>query len=145
MSELRHVARTEADAATVWRILTDHAGMAGWMSQVFRSRLVRPGVPAPNGVGAVRRALAPAGPASEEVVTFDEPTRLEYRMIAGPPIVRNWRGTVTLAPDAGGTVINWVIRFDPRPAWLAPVIEPIARLSTSRFATDLARAADHAG
>ena len=144
MSELRHVARAEADAATIWRILTDHAGMAGWLSQVFRSRLARPGMPTANGVGAIRRVLSLAGPVSEEVTTFDEPLRLEYRMTAGPPIVTNYRGTVTLVPDAGETVINWVIRFDPRPAWLTPVVETIARLSTSRFAADLAKAADRA-
>lgn len=144
MSELRYVARTEADAATVWRILTDHAGMAGWLSQVFRSRLARPGVPAPNGVGAVRQVLGLAGPVSEEVTTFDEPKRLEYRMTAGPPLVTNYRGTVTLVPDESGTVINWIVRFDPRPAWLAPVIETIARLSTSRLAADLGNAADRA-
>ena len=97
MVELSQTATTRADMSTTWRILTDHAGTAGWSSQVFRSRLGKPGVPAPNGVGA------------------------------------------------GNTRITWTIRFDPRPARLAAVIELIARLSTSRFAADLARAADEAG
>ncbi len=144
MSELRQVATTRADAATTWQVLADHADMAGWSRQVMRSQLVKVGVPAPNGVGALRRVLSLAGPVTEEVTGFDEPVRLEYRMTSGAPVVANYVGIVELAPESGGTRITWTIRFDPRPAWLGRGIQVLADLSTNRFAVDLATAADRA-
>lgn len=144
MSELRQVATTRADAPTTWRMLTDHAHMARWSRQVLRSRLVKPGVPSPNGVGAVRRVISLAGPVVEVVTAFEEPTRLEYRMTSGVPVVTNYVGSVELVPGADGTLITATIRFEPRPAWLGGVVETFARLSTNRFASDLAIAADQA-
>ncbi len=144
MAELRQAATTRADSATTWHALTEHAHMASWSRQVLRSQLVKAGVPAPNGVGALRRVLSFAGPVTEEITAFDEPGRLEYRMTSGVPLVTNYVGIVELTPDAGGTRITWTIRFDPRPAWLGPGIEALARWSTNRFAVDLATAADRA-
>lgn len=144
MLVLRQTATTRADTAVTWRILADHASMARWSTQVFRSRLLQPGNLAPNGVGAIRRVLAMAGPVSEEVTAFGEPERLEYRMTSGPPLVSNYSAVVQLEPRDGGTTVSWTIRFDPRPAWLGAAIRQVVRLSTNRFAADLAGAADRA-
>ena len=141
MSLLHYHAHTEAPREVVWDVLADHAGMSRWMSRVWRSRLLRRGDDAPNGLGAIRAVITLAGPVHERIVAFEPPQHLEYRMEPEHPLVRDYRGAVELTRmDSRGTDIHWTVSFRARRSWLEPVIRPLVRLNTKRFASDLSRA-----
>ncbi|MGA9375156.1 MAG: SRPBCC family protein [Mycobacterium sp.] len=102
-------ATVSAPIDTVWAILTDHVGMAGWAPGISVS-LGRPGTPDPNGLGAVRRISTP-GPGPdivEEVTTFDAPHVLGYKALSGTPIP-GYTGEVRLAPAGTGTRIEYTV------------------------------------
>ena len=71
--------------------------MSSWLSRTWRSRLIRPGHTSTKGIGATRSLLTLGGLVHEEVVTFDEPLHLGYKMVMGAPVVRNYRGDVVLS------------------------------------------------
>ena len=95
MIEFTLTRTTAAPIETVFDALTDHRAIADYVWAVRRSTLDREGIPAPNGVGAVRRIEA-VGPAIvEEIIEYQRPTGYAYKMIAGAP-VRDHVGTVEL-------------------------------------------------
>ncbi|UMB68913.1 SRPBCC family protein [Mycobacterium paraterrae] len=103
---------TSAPIEKVFDSLTDHAAIAD-VSMARRSTLDREGVPAPNGVGAIRRIEA-VGPAIvEEIIEYERPTRYAYKMLSGAP-VRDHVGTVTLRPAGSGTEVEWHLRSTPK-------------------------------
>lgn len=106
----RHFA---APVEEVWKVYTDHAGWSRWAG-IAKSRLDVEGSPDRNGTGAVR-ALGPAGAtAYEEILDFEPPKRMTYRVIRGGPPMKNHLGEVVLTPDAGGTRLVWRCRFDSK-------------------------------
>ena len=103
---------TTAPIETVFDALTDHRAIAGYTRAVRRSTLDREGVPAPNGVGAVRR-LEAVGPALlEEIIAYQRPTGYTYKLVSGAP-VRDHVGTVELREAGTGTEVSWHLRSTP--------------------------------
>ncbi|MGH3390330.1 MAG: SRPBCC family protein [Actinomadura sp.] len=113
-----------AEAWTVW----------GPFPGFVRSARSRDGAPDPNGVGAVRRI----GPAREEVVAFEPPTRYSYTMLAGLPI-RDYRSDVTLEPHDGGTAIRWQSRFEPKIPGTGPLFRAVLAVLVGGLARGVAR------
>jgi hypothetical protein len=72
---------------------------------------VSDGVPAPDGVGALRRYRRGRRAHTEEVVAFEAPNRLGYEVREGLP-VRDYHAEVALEPVGGGTRITWTADFD---------------------------------
>lgn len=103
----RHV---PAPPRAVWDVATDHARWREWAGTPG-SRLVVPGRPDPNGVGAVRGF---AGGMREEVLSFEPPKRMTYAVVAGPFPIRDHLGELVLEPEDGGTRVVWRCRFEPR-------------------------------
>jgi uncharacterized membrane protein len=98
-----------APPARVFAVITDHGRMGEWIDGA-KVTIEKPGTPAPNGLGAVRKVSA-FGPAIfEEVVRWEEPRAMDYRVIRGP--LRNHLGELRFepAPD-GGTQLDYRIRF----------------------------------
>lgn len=106
----RHIA---GPPRAVWDVYTDHASWAEW-SGVRAARIAREGDPAPNGSGCVR-VLGP-GPfaAHEEILDFEPPRRMTYRIVGGRVPLRDHFGEVTLAPEGEGTRIVWRCRFESK-------------------------------
>ena len=103
---------TTAPIETVFDALTDHRAIAGYTRAVRRSTLDREGVPAPNGVGAVRR-LEAVGPALlEEIIAYQRPTGYTYKLVSGAP-VRDHVGTIELREAGTGTAASWHLRSTP--------------------------------
>jgi uncharacterized protein YndB with AHSA1/START domain len=100
-----------APPETVFEVLTDHRRYAE-MTQLRRSELEREGMPAPNGVGAIRKLTAVGPPMREEVIAFEAPSRFSYTVLSGLP-VRDHVGTVELAADGGGTRMVYAVRTQP--------------------------------
>jgi uncharacterized protein YndB with AHSA1/START domain len=104
---------TTAPIETVFDSLTNHRGIADYVWAVRRSTLDREGVPAPNGVGAVRRIEAVGPPIVEEIIDYQRPTRYAYKMLSGAP-VRDHVGTVELREAGAGTEVSWHLRSTPK-------------------------------
>jgi hypothetical protein len=108
-----HVATTTVAAApvdVVWALVADVTTWSRW-GQWDETTREREGVPAPDGVGAIRRYRRGRRVHTEEVVAFEVPRRLAYEVREGLP-VRDYHAEVTLEPVGGGTRITWVSDFD---------------------------------
>jgi len=102
----------DAPRQAVWDAYTDHLSWNEWAG-MGRVRLARPGEPAPNGVGCVRVIGPGAVAAHEEVLEFEPPKRMLYRVVKGGPLLRDHLGEVTLEDDGDGTLLVWRCRFRP--------------------------------
>ena len=109
MHEIRMSHRFDAPIGEVFAAVTDHEGMSRWLDGV-RVTIEKPGEPAPNGLGAIRRVSARGATIREEVVRFEPPTAMDYRVIGGAPI-RDHLGEIRLAPDGNGTRLDYTIRY----------------------------------
>jgi uncharacterized protein YndB with AHSA1/START domain len=117
---------TTAPIEKVFDALTNHRGIADYVSMARRSTLDREGVPAPNGVGAVRRIEA-LGPAIvEEIIDYQRPTGYTYKLVAGAP-VRDHVGTVTLRPAGSGTEVSWHLQSTPKIPGLNWLLTPVLK------------------
>ena len=131
--------RANAPIEAVWELLA-HADRWREWAAFTTSHLEREGAPEPDGVGAIRRFGFPIYTSREEVVAFEPPRHLAYELRSGLPL-RGYRSDVTLAPEAGATVIRWESSFDARPAdgwfWTG-----FLKLMLQDFTRRLARAAE---
>ena len=98
----------------VWDVYTDHMSWNGWAG-IGKVRLEREGRPVPNGVGCVRVISAGGMSVHEEVLSFDAPVRMTYRVIRGGLPIKNHHGEVVFDDGpSGGTTITWRCRFESR-------------------------------
>ena len=95
----------------VFAVYSDHAGWTRWAG-LGRARLAVAGEGDPNGTGAVR--VVGPGPfaAREEILDFEPPRRMSYRLLNGGLTMRDHLGEVLFEPDAGGTRVVWRCRFE---------------------------------
>ena len=117
---------TTAPIETVFDSLTNHRGIADYVWAVRRSTLDREGVPAPNGVGAIRRIEAVGPPIVEEIIDYRRPTRYAYKMLSGAP-VRDHVGTVELREAGAGTEVSWHLRSTPKIPGLDWLLTPVLK------------------
>lgn len=140
MERIEVTRRFAAPPQAVWDVYTDHAGWQKWAG-VGSSRLTRAGEPERNGVGAIR-ALGPQPfSAYEEVLSFEPPKRMTYRVLRGGIPIRNHLGEVRFEPDGDGTRVVWTCRFEPRVPLLGGVFQ---RIITRVFRQALDGLAKHA-
>jgi Polyketide cyclase / dehydrase and lipid transport len=135
--EIEVFARSTAPPAEVWRWLADGASWSTW-NNVQRSVLEREGVPAPDGVGAIRRFSVGPGASREEVVAFEPPRHLGYVLLSGLPL-RSYRADVELTPDGDGTLIAWRATLEPKLTGTGAAMEAFLRLTIKGLARALAR------
>jgi uncharacterized protein YndB with AHSA1/START domain len=124
MQEVEVIRRFPEPPERVFAVYTDHAGWSRWAG-VGSARLARQGSPDPNGTGALR--VVGPGPfaAHEEVLDFEPPKRMTYRVVRGPIPFRDHFGEVRFEPDAGGTRVVWRCRFEPSLPGLGPLLRAI--------------------
>jgi uncharacterized protein YndB with AHSA1/START domain len=111
---MRHVAVEaiiEAPVQAVWDLYTDHVSWTRWAG-LGTVRLAREGVPAPNGVGCVRAITSFGVGVEEEVLSFDPPSRMTYRVIRGGIPMRDHFGEVRFEPHPRGTRVLWRCQFE---------------------------------
>ena len=120
MQRVEARAHSSAGREAVWRLVSNGAGWSEWGAW-RETHLEREGAPPPDGVGAVRVLASDRRGLDgrrvvvrEEVVAYEPPERLEYKLLSGLPL-RDYRGTVELADAAdGGTDITWRSQFDAK-------------------------------
>mgnify|MGYP002624421256 FL=1 len=103
----------DAPIEAVWNRYTDHVSWTDWAG-LGKVRLEREGEPPPNGVGCVRAIGSGTTTVYEEVLSFEPPRRMTYRVVRGGLPITNHFGEVVFEPHDGGTHITWRCRFDSR-------------------------------
>ena len=136
----RSSAHTTAPVEVVWPLVGEAKRWKEW-SWMTHSSVVRDGVPAPDGVGALRRFSVGPGGSREEVVVWDPPHHLGYIGRSGVP-VRNYRADVYLLGEHGGTTVTWQGHFDELLPLTGRAMRLVLSRITSGFATQLCRYAD---
>jgi uncharacterized protein YndB with AHSA1/START domain len=100
-----------APVERVWAVLSDHVGWRDWAG-VQEVVLRQQGDPPPNGLGAIRVLRRGGLAIEEEVVAFEPPHRLGYRVCAGIP-VRDCGAELRLEPSGAATRVSWQVSFRP--------------------------------
>jgi uncharacterized protein YndB with AHSA1/START domain len=112
MASFTFTREINAPPATVFDVLTDHAGYSK-LTPLRKSELERQGEADPNGVGAIRKLTVVGPPMREEVIAYEATSRFSYKVLSGLP-VRDHVGTVELSADAGGgTRMVYAVRTQP--------------------------------
>src|SRR5215218_1549063 len=107
-------ARSLASPEAVWAVLVDVPRWQEWAGPVVpRSSYEREGVPAPGGVGAIRKLGSGPLSSREEIVFYEPPNHLAYVLLNGQKR-HGYRADVDLEPlPGGGTRITWRGSFRP--------------------------------
>ncbi len=142
MQHVRVERHFDAPIETVWARYTDHVSWTRWAG-LGRVRLDRIGEPPPNGVGCVRVISSAGVSAYEEVLSFEPPRRMTYRVLRGGIPIRDHLGEVDFSEDDGGTRIVWRCRFESRLPGLGPafrwLVTTVFRRALAGLAADLKR------
>jgi hypothetical protein len=128
----------EAPVQAVWDRYTDHVSWTEWAG-MGRVRLERQGTPPPNGVGAVRAISSAGVTVYEEVLTFEPPHRMTYRVVRGGVPMRDHLGEVVFVPQGTGTLVTWRCRFSSSIPGLGPLFQALVTQLFRRALRNLAR------
>ena len=103
-----HVERTiNKPIAEVFAILSDHANYAQFKG-VDKSTLLVEGKYEKNGLGAVREIIAGGANLHEEIVAFDPPYNLGYKVFNSKPLPYDHElGEITLEERGDKTHVTW--------------------------------------
>lgn len=131
---------TSATPEAVFDALTDHASYAA-MTPLRSSELIRPGEPAPNGVGAQRKLGLVGPPLVEEVTEYVRPSRFAYRLVSGLP-VRNHTGVVEITGLPEGSRVDYHVQSTPSLPGLGLVMGPIVKQAIKGLLDGVIKAAE---
>jgi hypothetical protein len=131
----------KAPIEVVFDVLTDHRAYAEF-TPLRKVELVQTGLPAPNGVGAIRALHTLGPPIKEQVTEYERPTRFVYKLIAGAP-VRDHVGTVELSSEGSSTrMIYRVDTFPKLPGPLGAGLVASLRVAIGQLAKGIAKRAE---
>jgi uncharacterized protein YndB with AHSA1/START domain len=134
----------KAPIEAVFDVLTDHRAYAEF-TPLRKVELVQTGLPAPNGVGAIRALHTLGPPIKEQVTEYERPTRFVYKLIAGAP-VRDHVGTVELSSEGSSTrMIYRVDTFPKLPGPLGAGLVAFLRVAIGQLAKGIAKRAEQGG
>jgi uncharacterized protein YndB with AHSA1/START domain len=136
------VTKIRAPREVVWQVMSDHARYVEWTS-ARAVTIERQGVPAPNGTGAIRVFHAGPSRVREEVVEWEPPSRLVYRVVSGLP-VRGYRSEMLLDQDGDVSVLTWSSEFVPRVPCTGTFFTRLMSRAVDRFAAGIKAAAEEA-
>ena len=138
---MRHVEverRVAGPRQAVWDAYTDYEGWTRWAG-LGRVRLETEGAPQRHGVGAVREIRMGGIVVLEEVLTFEPPERMTYRVVRGGLPMRDHLGEVVFEEVDGGTDVTWRCRFESRVPGLGPALEVVVATAFRRALWGLRR------
>lgn len=112
----------------VFALAADHEGYA-FLPGVRGAKLLRAGAGERNGLGAEREISLSFGRVIERVVAFEPPRHLGYRILAAPFPIDHLGTDLYLREVAGGTEVEWCLRYRARFAIGAKAVEAAAGLA----------------
>ena len=103
-----HVERTiNKPIEEVFAILSDHANYAQFKA-IEQSNLLIKGKHEINGQGAVREIISGGSNLHEEIVAYEPPYKLGYKVVKSKPLPYNHQlGEITLKDKDGKTHVTW--------------------------------------
>ncbi|APD94892.1 MxaD family protein [Alteromonas mediterranea] len=103
-----HVERTiNKPIEEVFSILSDHANYAQFKA-IEQSNLRIKGKHETNGLGAVREIISGGSNLHEEIVAYEPPYKLGYKVVKSTPLPYNHQlGEITLKDKDGKTHVTW--------------------------------------
>jgi len=135
MQQLRIQADIAAAPQALWDLLTDLPGWTHW-SGVSEVVVRQKGEPTPNGFGAIYVLRSRGIAIEQEVVGFDAPHHLRYRIVSGIP-VKQHEAEVVLTRGPKGTHLDWSVHFEPRFPGTGALIARLMRREIERFVARL--------
>jgi uncharacterized protein YndB with AHSA1/START domain len=102
----------QAPIDDVFEWLTDATNFQRAPLIIRRVTLVRPGNIAEHGVGAVRLLVTPLLRITEEIVEYEPPYRMRYRVLHSVPPLRYQAGCMTFEATDSGTHVRWHSEFE---------------------------------
>ena len=108
----------------VWDLFSDYEGYT-ILKGVSMSRLLEEGSEERNGVGAVREVRVLGVTFVEDIVTFDTPHRLEYRVKKSTIPIKHEIGTMDFTTCGTATDVHWVSHFDIPIPLIGGILAPI--------------------
>lgn len=112
MAEVKAEIMISAPPERVWELLIGDTLNAGF-SLLGQSGLVSPGGTEKYGVGAIRRVSGLLLSLDEEIIYFDPPRQMDFRIVRSSLPLDHRFGTVRLQPQDGkSTRLIWESRFE---------------------------------
>ena len=108
----------------VWDQYTDHVSWTHWAG-LGKVHLERQGDPAPNGTGCVRIISSAGVSVAEEVLAFEIPKRMTYRILRGGLPIKDHLGEVNFKAQDEGTLITWRCQFNSRIPGLGGIFQRV--------------------
>ena len=121
----------DAPCEKVFAAYTDHAGWSTWAG-AGKVSLAKEGQPDRNGVGAVR-AFESAMGLQEEIIEFEPPRRMVYRVVRGGFPIKSHRGEVRFEPHPRGTRLVWSVEFGSKVPFSEGAIALMLRMVFRKF------------
>jgi uncharacterized membrane protein len=108
----------------VWEFWANHEGYTV-LKGVSKAELLEEGREERNGAGAVRVERVLLVTFIEDIVTFDAPNRLEYRVKKSTIPIRHEIGTMDFTTCGSATDVHWVTRYEVAIPLIGWLLEPI--------------------
>lgn len=126
----------------VWGLLSDQEAYT-FASVVSEAKLLQRGKSEKDGVGAVVRVRAMGAPVTWEIVAFEPPARLEYRITRVLLPMRHEKGVLEFTTRGEGTDVRWTSSFEVPVPVVGRVLGPlICRVFSFIHGTSLIEAKD---
>jgi hypothetical protein len=113
-----------APSEPIFAMLSDHEGYRRFPNFIW-SRLVRQGAPDPRGVGARRVMWFRGTRVVEDIIEYEPPVRLAYRVVSCMIPLKHERGVVELTATPQGTEVSWKTSFEVDVPWIGELIEKL--------------------
>jgi len=127
-----------AAPGAVWNRYTDYCSWTDWAG-LGTVTLAREGTDQRNGVGCVRVVSNGGVRVFEEVLSFDPPHRMTYRVVRGGIPIKDHLGEVVFSSHEQGTLVTWRCRLNSKIPGLGGLFHLIVRGVFSRTLRALAR------
>jgi uncharacterized protein YndB with AHSA1/START domain len=134
--------RIGAPPEIVWAVMTDHVRYAKWGSAKTVT-IEHPGIPAPNGLGAIRCFHAGPMKVREEVTAWEPHTRMAYRLNT-KMLTKDYTSDMRLREDDGATVLEWSSTFVPMVPGTSALVRRIYERAVAAFAAGIKAEAETA-
>jgi hypothetical protein len=131
MGELTRSSTIGASRSQVWDLISIQTNWSIW-SPARRVTLDPEGSPEPDGLGAVR--LMHAGPvtAREEIIVYDAPAHMAYRLLGSFP-ARDYVSHIRLIEAEASTELTWSAEWADRPGPLGPATDWVMGRTIARM------------
>lgn len=124
-----------ASADAVWEVMVDHVRYSKW-STAKRVSVEIEGVPAPNGLGAVR--VFHAGPMSvrEQVTAWVPHQQMSYRLLS-EQLAKNYTSDMVLTMNGDMTTLTWSSSLQPRIPGTGGLVRRLFHSAVQKFAAGI--------